>query len=164
MTDYLDEFYNLLPEDKVELFKEMAEKAIQLGYKPKREKTKHLSISFSSNKYRTTILKYVYEKNRPTYRLKFFASKNYSAIFDRSIKETIEKFNFKYTGCYGCEKCIGGKEGYDVNYEDGRRYFRCGFELIEIVDLNKQIKEEVIELLELQTAYYENKRPATHTP
>jgi len=157
MNDVLNEFYSLVPHEKVELFQGMAEKAVQLGYKPKRDKTKQLGISFISNKYRVTILRFGYQKNQPVFRLKFFASKEYSSVLDRSIKATIEEFDFKYTGCYGCERCKGEKEGYEVKYEDGREYFRCGFELIEICEINPAIQEEVIELLKLQTAFYESK-------
>jgi len=160
MTAFLDEFYNLLPADQVGLYREMADEAARLGFKPTREKTKHLSISFFSNKHRVAILRFAYDRKRPEFRLKFFASKTYSPVFDLSIKRVLEQYHFKYTGCYGCGRCDGKEEGYQVRYEDGREYFRCGSELIEIADLNEQIKGEVIELLRVQAAYYENKPKA----
>jgi hypothetical protein len=157
MTEVLDEFYRMVPEDNVQFYKDMAQTAIHLGYKPKRDKTKHLALSFSSSKYKVTILRFVCEKNQPSFRLKFFATKNYSAVFDESIKHTLEEYNFKYVGCYGCEKCPDVLEGYDVVYEDGRKYFRCGFELIEVSKIDNEIEKEVEEMLETQTKYYEIK-------
>lgn len=157
MTNLVEEYCSLLPENQVAWFRAMSDQAIQLGFKPKRDKTKHLSISFTSNKYHVSILKYVFDRSRPTFRLKFFASKDYSPVFDLSIKKTIEAFSFKYTGCYGCGRCEGGVDGYQVRYEDGRAYYRCGSELIEIIEINEQIKNAVIELLKVQAAFYEKK-------
>jgi hypothetical protein len=37
-----------------------------------------------------------------------------------------------YVGCYGCEKCPDELEGYDVVYEDGRKYFRSGAFVLDI--------------------------------
>ncbi len=108
MTDFLDEFYSLLLEDGVDLYKALAEAAIRLGYKPKREKTKHFSISFASSRYRSTVLKFVHDKHGPECRLKFFACREYSQVFDRTIKHELEANHFKFTGCYpGCQKCAG---------------------------------------------------------
>jgi hypothetical protein len=159
--DVLDKFYSVLPDDKIGLYREIADTAVKLGFKPRLDKTKHLSVSFVSSTYKITILRYIYEKNVPTYRLKFFASNDYSTVFDKSIKKIIEKYDFKYVGCYKCGKCENELEGYQVKYEDGRSFFRCGFELIEIFDLNEQVKNEVIELLERQTEYYKKKKSAS---
>ena len=156
MADIIDKFLDRIETNDRTYYKEIAEKAIELGYKPKRDKVKHLGISFRSSKHNVTILRYIYDK-RPEYRLKFFAAKVYSKIFDESIKWIIEKFNYRYVGCYGCGKCIKELEGYTVEYEDGRKYFRCGSELIEIKDMNERIKDEVIELMERQALYYERK-------
>ena len=68
MNALLDEFYALVPEDKLELYQAISDQAIQLGYKPKREKTKHLSISFTSSKYKITILKLVFDRNHKSVR------------------------------------------------------------------------------------------------
>ena len=159
--DILDQFYGFLPDDRIGLYNEMADKAMDLGFKPKLDKTKHLSVSFISSAYKITILRFIYEKNVPAYRLKFFASHDYSSVFDQSIKKTIEKYNFKYVGCYKCGKCKDELEGYRVEYEDGRGYFRCGFELIEIIDLNEQVKDEVVKLMERQAEYCVNKKAAS---
>jgi hypothetical protein len=157
MEDFFEEFYSLSSPDQAALYRTMAEKAIQLGYKAKREKAKQFGISFSSSKYKVTILRFTADKNKPAFRLKFFAAPHYSAVFERSLKKVIERFDFKYTGCYGCNKCKDEKEGYTIRYDDGREYFRCGFELIDINELNEQVKDEVLELLTLQTEYYAKK-------
>lgn len=162
MNDLVLEFLENVPENNKTSYQEMAEKAIMLGYKPKRDKTKSLCVSFISSKYKTTLLRFVIEKG-PSFRLKFYATKDYSEIFDKSIKWIIEKFNYKYVGCYGCGRCKKNTpEGYSVVYDDGRKYFRCGFELIEIRDLNNNIKDEVLKLMENQTKYYEEKMKEEH--
>lgn len=162
MNDLVLEFLKCIPEKYISNYREICEKAIALGYKPKRDKTKHLSISFISNKYKMTILRVILEKE-PSFRLKFYATKHYSSIFDESIKWIIEKYNYKYVGCYGCGKCKEDKkEGYYIDYNDGRKYFRCGFELIEIRKIDNCIKDEVIKMMEYQTKYYEEKRKGLH--
>lgn len=47
------------------------------------------------------------ERNVPGLRLQFFAATEYTEIFERGIKNVIEDFDGKYTGCYGCGKCDG---------------------------------------------------------
>jgi hypothetical protein len=141
------EFYKNLENDKVAEYKRLSNEAIKLGYNPKRDKTKTLSISFSNSKTKKTLLKYAEEKWSFFWKLKFYACNNYSEIFDRSIKDIIERFDFKYVGCYGCGKCKNEKLGYKVNYMDGRQYFRCGFELIPIRKISSSIVDEAIRMM-----------------
>ncbi|ULQ58637.1 hypothetical protein K7I13_08690 [Brucepastera parasyntrophica] len=84
------------------------------------------------------------------WKLKFYANKEYSGIYDKSIKDVIERFNYKYVGCYGCGKCKKEKAGYNIEYDDGRKYFRCGFELIPIKTISKDIVEEAVKMMEIQ--------------
>ncbi|MCL2478030.1 MAG: hypothetical protein FWF22_00910 [Treponema sp.] len=154
----LDEFYNKVQSKELIQYKRLAEAAINLGYKPKRDKQKTLSIAFSKNKVKKTILKFyggdVNGKGKSAkgtcFKLKFYANNDYSRVFDKSIKKEIEIFNFKYVGCYGCGRCKDKKLGYNVEYEDGRKYFRCGFELIPIEIISDDIVNETIKLMEFQ--------------
>lgn len=41
----------------------------------------------------------------PQIYLKFYANTSFSDIFKDSIKFVIERFDGKYTGCYGCGRC-----------------------------------------------------------
>jgi hypothetical protein len=147
----LKEFYDHVSNEEKILYEDLAKKAIDLGYFPKREKTKNITISFSNRKTKKILLKYsVDSENMCSWRLKFYANKGYSKIFDQSIKEVIEKFNFKYVGCYGCGKCKEEKLGYIIKYEDGRKYFRCGGELIPIKIISNDVVKEALKMMEIQ--------------
>jgi hypothetical protein len=154
--DFLNEFYNGILAEEKELYKTLANKAIELGYNPKRVKTRALSISFSNLKTKKTLLKFYHDwknkngEDKYFWSLKFYANKKYSKTFDTHIKEIIEKFNYKYVGCYGCGKCKNVKLGYIIKYEDGRNYFRCGYELIPIKINSKDIVDEAIKMMEVQ--------------
>jgi hypothetical protein len=156
--DVLNEFYNIVSAEEKILYEELAEMAIKLGYIPKKDKQKNLSIAFSKNKVKKTILKfYGGDENGKgksakgtCFKIKFYANKEYSKIFDESIKKVIEQFDYKYVGCYGCGKCKKEKLGYNIKYDDGRKYFRCGFELIPIEIISNDIVKEVKEMMEIQ--------------
>jgi hypothetical protein len=152
INDLLKEFYDKISSEDKSFYEQLASKAISLEYKPKRDKVGNLSISFSNRKTKKTILKFDYGNKNDGYsfRLKFYANKNYSKEFDLSIKEVIERFSFKYVGCYGCGKCKKEKLGYNIEYEDGRKYFRCGGELIPIKTISNEIVDEVIKMMEIQ--------------
>jgi hypothetical protein len=147
----LKEFYDHVSEEEKTLYENLAKKAIELGYFPKREKTKNVTISFSNRKTKKTLLKYsVNSKRIYGWRLKFYANKEYSKIFDQSIKEEIERFNFKYVGCYGCGKCKKEKLGYNIKYEDGTKYFRCGGELIPVKIISDDVVKEAVKMMDIQ--------------
>jgi hypothetical protein len=149
----MSEFLCLVDNDKKEYFEEIMEEAVKFGFVPKKDKVKHFGISFLSKDCNATVLRVIKDK-RIELRLKFFASKLYSSVFDESIKRTIERFDYKYTGCYGCGKCTDQKEGYIVRYPDNVQYFRCGNELIEIINIDKEIADEIKVLIKNQHNYY----------
>jgi hypothetical protein len=146
----LKDFYDKVPSGDLNFYEELANKAISLEYYPKREKVSKISIAFSNRKTKKTILKFDEGKEKCSFRIKFYANKNFSKIFSDSVKDVIEEFNFKYVGCYGCGKCKKEKLGYNVEYDDGRKYFRCGGELIPIKTITKDIVEETIKMMEIQ--------------
>ncbi|OOM78185.1 hypothetical protein CLPUN_20440 [Clostridium puniceum] len=153
----IDVKYNLM-------FLELGEYAVNLGYNPVRNKTSDVIIDFRKNKVKKTILKmeakeqkhdgYKYgERNIPGLRLRFFAAKEYSDIFKHGIKNVIEEYDGKYTGCYGCGRC-DGTEGYDFIYPDERQVYRCGVELISIFNFTEKDIPEIKKLLKIQDDYY----------
>jgi hypothetical protein len=131
----------------------LAAYAFSQGYKARKDKTSALGYTFTHSKVRKTILRFTSDKGKPVIRLKFFATPRYSHFFQEAIKFTIEEYDFKYTGCYGCGKC-DGTQGYRYKYPDGREYYRCGAELIEIFDIRNIPLEEMLELLKKQHEYY----------
>ncbi len=150
MDTVLNEFYDLVNTHDVQNYKSLADCAIKLGYKPKRAKTKMVSISFTNTKTKKTLLKFSIDKENPIWNLKFYSTTNYSNVFDNAIKKDLEVFNFKYVGCFACNRCEGKKYGYIVEYADGRKYFKCGFDLIPINEINDSIVKEAITLMEKQ--------------
>ncbi|HAB61644.1 MAG TPA: hypothetical protein DCE48_13290 [Lachnospiraceae bacterium] len=164
----IEEYIALIPERFRKLFNELAEYAVYLGYNPIRNKTQDLTIDFKKNKYKATIMKFGLkepkhdgfgcgERDNPDLRLRFFACEGYSEIFQNGIKHVIEEFDGKYTGCYGCGRCKGGLEGYTYIYPDGRKVFRCGRELIAIVDYDETVIEEIKKLMIEQDDFYRDK-------
>lgn len=154
METILCDFLNSLNEEDKKIYSEIANFANELGYKVKRAKTKDINYVFTSSKTKKHLLKFSYIDSKPQLKMKFYASKDYSNIFHDSIRETIEEFNFKYTGCYKCGRCKRTPEGYTYEYADGRKYFRCGSELIALPSITVDDVPEVLRLLKIQHEYY----------
>lgn len=161
----IEDFLSHIDQNYHALFLELADYAISLGYTPIRNKTQDFSIDFRKNKTRKTILKmeekeqkhdgYRYgERNVPGLRLKFYASKEYSDTFRKGIQRVIEDFDGKYTGCYGCGRCKGEPQGYIYEYQDGRRVFRCGSELVSVFNFTPDHIQEMEKLLKEQDQYF----------
>lgn len=144
---------NLNDEDK-KIYSEIAFFAYDLGYRAKRAKTKDINYVFTNSKTKKHLIKFSYEDEKPKLKMKFYASNNYSSFFHDAVKEAIEIFNYKYTGCYRCGKCNNVPMGYTYVYPEGRKYFRCGNELISLPPLKKNIVPEVLSLIKTQHEYY----------
>ncbi|MGZ9584008.1 hypothetical protein [Paenibacillus marinisediminis] len=157
----LDEFFQYLSDEEKMLYSEIANQAEKLGYKPKKAKTQALNFVFNSNKTKKHIMKFSIEKGTPVLKMKFYASTNSSYIFQESVRTTIEEYNYKYTGCYNCGKCTDKLEGYEYKYADGRKYFRCGSELISLPPVTHNELPEILKLLHTQHQYYMQNQ-ATH--
>jgi hypothetical protein len=155
----IGELLTAIPAEYHEVYNELAEYAEILGYTPKRNKTKHLSIDFSKSKVKRTIMKFeVFDNGIPSrppgLRLKFYASGGYSDIFSDGIRRVIEAHDGKYVGCYGCGRCKGDLEGYTYVYPDGRKVFRCGGELIAVYNWNKGHIDEMKRLIKTQDDFW----------
>lgn len=150
----LEEFYNYTSGDERHLFNEIADQLVELG----RAKTKDVNYVFTNSKTPKNVLKFSIEKGKPILKMKFFASSDYSNFFHECIRKTVEEFNFRYTGCYNCGRCKDKLEGYEYTYADGRKYFRCGTELISIYGISLSEVDEVIRLFKAKHEYYLSKR------
>lgn len=154
MNNTLNDFFNGLNDDDKEIYSEIADFAYELGYKPKRARTKDINYVFTNNKTKIHLLKFSYTDGQPKLKLKYFATDNYSGFFHEAIKNTIEEFNFKYTGCYKCGRCKDKPLGYIYEYPDGKKYFRCGRELICLPPLTQNEVPEILKLLKTQHEYH----------
>ncbi len=149
MEDYLA----LLAENEKPVILALADEAIKLGYRVKRDKTKDLSYGLVHPKISKRILRFTLNKGKPMVRLKYFAAPTYSDYFHEAIRRTIEEHDYRYTGCYGCGSC-DGTQGYTYRYADGREYYRCGTELIELPDVGSIPLDEILALFRIQHAFY----------
>lgn len=167
-ADPVEEYLSQIPAEYTALFRALADHAISLGYRPIRCRTAVLNIDFRSSKAKRTIMKFTLEEEKhdsfgygeqklPGLRMRFFAANEYSDIFHNAVQYVIERFNGKYTGCYGCGRCQGEPQGYHYTYPDGRQVFRCGGELLSIFDFNYTDLDEMKKLLNIQAEYdYKN--------
>ena len=149
----MDELFAVISPAEKEKLTVIAETAISLGYKVKKDAAKTLGYTFSHRKIKRRVLRFTLSRGKPVLKLSFFAAPEYSRYFDMAIKTVLEEFDFRYTGCYGCAKC-DGSEGYRVTYPDGRSYFRCGSELIDLPDIENLPLTECLHLLRAQHEYY----------
>lgn len=149
----LDDYLAPLPKDERSIFSTIADFAFSLGYKAKKDKTNTLGYTFTHTRVRKPILRFTRNRSTPIIRIKFFASSVYSQFFHEAIRRTIEEYDFRYTGCYGCGGCDGTR-GYRYRYPDGREFYRCGAELIELDDIREIPVGELLELFKAQYEYY----------
>ena len=160
----VEEFLSQIPTEYTDLFRALADYANSLGYRPVRGRTASLSIDFRSRKTKRTIMKFTLEEEKhdgfgygerkiPGLRMRFFAAEEYSEIFHRAVQYVIERFDGKYTGCYGCGRCQGEPQGYHYTYPDGRTVFRCGGELLSVFDFSDTDLDEMKALLTKQAEY-----------
>ena len=75
-TQLLKDFISELPDSYREMFQDIAEYSITLGYTPKKTKSKDFVLDFSKSKVKRTIMKMelhdnAMKKNNPGLRLKF---------------------------------------------------------------------------------------------
>ncbi|HZW02377.1 MAG TPA: hypothetical protein VFF68_00505 [Anaerolineaceae bacterium] len=145
----MDEYLALLSADERAIFSTIAEYAFSLGYKAKRDKSKTPGVTFTHSKVKKLVLRFSSSKGKPILKLKFFAAPQVSEYFQEALRVTIEEYNYRYTGCYGCGSC-SGTDGYRYRYADGREYYRCGTELIELTDLANLPVPELLDLFRAQ--------------
>jgi hypothetical protein len=145
-----------------EVYRQIAEYAFDLGYKPSWIKVREKGVTVNSTalaftkKLQNRSITILKISPKSSISLKFFATKEYSDIFKEGIKAVIEAFRGRYTGCYGCGKCSSELEGYTYVYPDGRKVFRCGGELITFTNpITEEHIDEVVRLIKTQDDYFE---------
>ena len=158
----LKEYLNIVPPENKNLYEELANMAINAGYTPIRDKTGMISISFRNNKAKFTIMKFS-EDTKDGFKFKFAANKNYSKIFDESVKKYdqylrglySEKCNLKNVTCLGCKKCGNEKKWfYTIEYDDGRKYTVCGtVAFVYVSQISKEIVDEAGKMIRCQSLF-----------
>lgn len=149
----MDDYFAILTDDEKMIFSTIAEHAFGMGYKAKRDKVKAIGYSFTHSRVKKQMLRFTSSQGKPVLRIKFFAAPAHSDFFHEAIRATIEEYDYKYTGCYGCGDC-DGTQGYWYQYPDGRAYYRCGKELIDIFDTRNLSLAELLDLLQRQHEFF----------
>lgn len=149
----VDDYFAILTDVERKVFSTIAEHAFSWGYKAKKDKVNAIGYTFTHSKVKNQILRFTSSKEKPILRIKFFASPAYSGFFHEAIRAAIEEYDYRGTGCFGCGSC-DGTHGYRYKYSDGREYYRCGKELIEIYNTSNLPLEELLELLKKQHEYF----------
>ena len=152
-VDQIVDCYPSLSEEERQVFSCAAATMFSLGYKIKPDKSKTPGYTFIHPRVKKYVLRFSIQKSQPLLRMKFFATREYSDFFHQAVRAVIEEYDYRYTGCYGCGKC-DGSQGYTYRYSDGRTYYRCGCELIEITDIKNIPVAEMCSLLEKQHAFF----------
>lgn len=148
-----------MPDDLREIYREIAEYAISLGYMPTIKGVNETYADFSKSKVKRTILKIDTDPNfPPRLAMKFFAIPVYSAIFQEALRERINvlerlKCAPVSLSCGGCGKC-DGTHGYYYTYPDGRKVFLCGMEVITVPSFCADNISEVKEALKTQDEFF----------
>jgi hypothetical protein len=146
----IEELVSMLPEQDKGVYQEIAEFVLSLGYKPKKVNKYGFTLDFTNNSTNKKILKLA----KDDFRLKFYASKEYSQKFREGIKKVIEEFGGRYTGCYGCGRCEKDLLGYTYRYQDGKEIFRCGSELIAVKGITNEDIPEIKKLIQTQDEFF----------
>ena len=164
INEIISDCITKMSDDDKLIYRPIVEYALALGYTPKPIKTAggiSDELAFSKSKVKRTLFRMnPNEKHtgKADLRLVFYATPQYSEPFRMGIKNVIEAFDGKYTGCYGCGRCKDSLEGYTYVYPDGKTVFRCGGELIRIpATLTTDDVEEIKKMMKAQDEFWINK-------
>ena len=146
--------------DEKEIYRQIAEFAVELGYTPKPIKTAQgisNKLSFKKAKISRTLLKINPGHQNQKLALVFYATPTYSDVFQEGIKRVIEEFDGRYTGCYSkCKRKCDKPQGYTYVYPDGKTVFRCGGEYIELSLIKAEHVNEIKSMMKAQDDFWLN--------
>lgn len=153
----LNKIISALPDNCRELFREVAEYAVFLEYKPKLN-AKETYADFIKSKHGRTILKIETAANPPRLAMRFDALPVYSGIFREAIENRVnllEQFDWFKGSCHGCGKC-DRTQGYTYELPDGRKGFFCGSGVIDLPSFSNENIAEIKNALKTQDNYFMN--------
>lgn len=161
----VSQFLSALPEERRNLFDDLIEHLIKLGYIPQKQAVKTLTLSFKRGR---QVIAKTRVCNGGEFRVKFFACENPPQKYRDALRRDIEAQKEQYWGimdpdrpahlknkCDGCgTACTGNNMGYYWKFEDGREIFRCGAYPILIPDITTDDLAEAKQLLNEQDKYF----------
>ncbi|MCL1827541.1 MAG: hypothetical protein FWG20_05800 [Candidatus Cloacimonetes bacterium] len=155
-TYALNKIISDLPDDYKEAFREVAEYAISLGYKPVLKGSRNTYVDFIKSKVKKMIMKIDTDpKFPPRLAIKFFALNKYTGIFNDAIIfriATWDRLGYK-TKCGGCGHC-DGTIGYKFSLHSGRNGFLCGNSVLDLPGFCADHIVAVKEALQVQDEFF----------
>lgn len=136
----------------------IADRLLELGYLPRREKVKGHVLSFRSPQTGQTIAKIGVRDDAygsAFYALKFYARRMPPPKFVGAIMAAVGASNGQYR-CVNCGVCGAeeGDRGYRLDLGDGEEFVRCGAYVVKIPDLQPEDANDFGALLREQHQYF----------
>ena len=144
----------MLPENDRELYREIAEYAVELGYSPSKVKNPNDSVDFSKNI--NNCWRKLCKINPPNpakhqdntvFALSFYTVTEYSDIFHESVRKACEtrKSRIGINGCGRCKKC----GGYTYIYPCGKKVMCCHDKLIVLPIISDKYLFEIKNIMKI---------------
>jgi len=152
----IEAFVTALPANEREIYRDIAEYAVELGYTPSNEKNTHgifIALVFSKTKISKRLIKIhppcIYS-DETEFKMQFYGTTEYSEFFHEKLRQDIDA---GIAICERqCEKCSGK---YVCVYPDGRNGFRCAIHsLVKLSPLGVNNMDEIKKLMKTQDEFW----------
>ena len=148
----IDELIGILPDNEKDMYREIAEHAVELGYLP--SKAKNLSDPVAFSKKANNCFRKLCQISPPNpakqqentvFSLSFYTVTEYSEIFHEAVKKACESRKTKVgvNGCGNCIKRYGQCTGYTYIYPCGKKIMCCHDKLITLPTINAEYLDEI---------------------
>jgi len=155
----IEDFVTALPTNEREIYQDIAEYAVELGYTPSIERNAHgiiIALVFSKNKISKRLIKIhppgVYS-DETEFKMQFYAATEYSEFFHKKLRRDV---NDGRAACESeCGKCAGK---YVFVYPDGIKGFRCAIHsLVKLSPLGAEHINEIKKMMKTQDDFWIDK-------
>ena len=157
-VELINELVAATSSEERELCRHIANFLLELGYTPRKQRVRALSLAFKSNKTKQTIAKITVSSSagrEVLYSFKFYACKCLPKKLSDAVRRAIESTNGQYR-CCGCGVC-GAKEGdrgYSSTYPEGKDFLRCGAYVVTVPELGMDDLGDLERVLSEQHGYF----------
>ena len=167
-SDLILQLLSSLPDTQRDIFEELINYIVDLGYLPQKQSVSVLTLSFKREN--RVIAKVAVKRGGQlgAFQLKFFACKNPPQKFIDALFDEIQSHNEQYCSpisldrseelknkCDGCgTACTSSNIGYYWKFTDGREIFRCGSYPILIPDIEANDVPIIKKLITEQDTYF----------
>jgi hypothetical protein len=162
----IDTLMAALAEDEREIYREIAEYAIALGYAPSQMKNTHgltEAVAFTKKKINRRLCKIsppsantgkgkaLYQARKTILALSFYATPDYSAFFRDAIEQELATVAVERRGCANCKQCNGG---YTYVSDDEVNIGCCQWKMIELPPVDAQHMNEIKTMMKTQDKFW----------